>query len=295
MSVKVRDFAAGRKAFFIVPDTSVFSEDNLSYYFLLGFECYFIQNEKSFPIQKKIEIIASTFSDCVLFINIDAVIEGINWVEYINKLNQTYGSCITICVTFLKKQDKNFKNVVEMTFKNKIGIKGDCIQLEYQKRINVGIIQNYLASIRLQGRRQNIRAFCTRAYTYAFKQNDYNYTGVIQDISLSHFSIALPLNALDIRVGTVIPDFNFYLNGLIMRNPVTLIMVRVLNDCVLYVFAFANLNGVPGLSDRFKDQLVTNLLKLNNNYLKVTLEKILLQITNDMHDPEVLGNLEIGS
>ena len=295
MSVKVRDFAAGRKAFFIAPDTTVFPQDNLLEYFLQGFECYFIENDKLCPMQDKINIIASTFPECVLIINIDAVIAGINWVEYISRLNQTFGNSITICVTFLKKQEKNFKNLVELTFKNKIGITGACIQLEYQKRINIGIIQNYLASIQLKGRRQNIRAFCTKAYTYSFNQAEFTYSGVIQDISLSHFSLALPLNSLDIRVGTVIPDFNFFLNGLIMRNPVTLIMVRVLNDCVLYVFAFSNLNGVPGLSDRFKDQLVENLLKLNNNYLKIAMNKIILQVTNGVNDPEILGNLEIGS
>ena len=72
-------------------------------------------------------------------------------------------------------------------------------------------------------------------------------------------------------------------------------MVRVLNDCVLFVFAFSNLNGVPGLSERFKDQLVENMIKLNNNYLKTTLNKINLQITNDVSDPAVLENLEIGA
>ena len=171
MSVKVRDFATGRKAFFITPDMTVFPQDNLADYFLQGFECYFIENEKQFSILDKINIIAATFKDCLLFFNIDAVIPDVNWVDYIYKLQQTYGSSITICVTYLKKQEKNFKNLVELTFKNKIGISGECIQLEYQKRVNIGIIQNYLAKVQLNGRRQNIRAFCTKAYTYSFATN----------------------------------------------------------------------------------------------------------------------------
>ena len=294
MSITVKDFAAGRKAFFVAPDTSLFPESNLTEYFLQGYECYFIENDKQNTLADKINIIASTFKDCVLIINIDAVIPDINWIEYISRLNATYGKNITICVTFLKKQEKNYRNAIELTFKNMIGIAGDCIQLEYQKRVNVGIMLEYLESINLRGRRMNIRGFCTKYYTYSFLLEEKTYTGVLQDLSLSHFSLVSTEESLQLRVGDVIQDFNFFLNGLIIRASATLMMTRKFNDFVLYVFAFSDKDGTPGLSNRYKDQLVENLLKLNNNYLKMALEKLTLQIKNNVTNPEVLESLVIG-
>jgi hypothetical protein len=71
-------------------------------------------------------------------------------------------------------------------------------------------------------------------------------------------------------------------------------MTRKFNDFVLYVFAFCDKDGTPGLSNRYKDQLVENLLKLNNTYLKMALEKLLLQAQNNVTNPEILESLVIG-
>ena len=47
------------------------TEDYLEEYFSLGYECYFINNDKILSLDKKIDILISLFKDIILFFNID--------------------------------------------------------------------------------------------------------------------------------------------------------------------------------------------------------------------------------
>ena len=53
MSASIKDIVVGRKTFFITPDTSLIPEDYLEEYFSLGYECYFINNDKILSLDKK--------------------------------------------------------------------------------------------------------------------------------------------------------------------------------------------------------------------------------------------------
>lgn len=86
MAVTIKDFAVGRKTFFITPDLSLFPENFLEEFFALGFECYFVENLKTISLEEQIEAIISVFQDVILFFNIDANIPGINWFNFIKEL-----------------------------------------------------------------------------------------------------------------------------------------------------------------------------------------------------------------
>ena len=55
-------------------------------YFALGYECYYIENDKRVKFQKKVDIILSLFKDLILFFNIDFHIPDFEWEYYIQDL-----------------------------------------------------------------------------------------------------------------------------------------------------------------------------------------------------------------
>ena len=63
MGISLKEIVTGRKTFFITPDTSLFPESFLEDYFALGYECYFIENNKKVSIQRKLDILISIFHD----------------------------------------------------------------------------------------------------------------------------------------------------------------------------------------------------------------------------------------
>ena len=144
MAISLNEIVTGRKTFFIAPDRSRFPENFLEEYFAMGYECYFIENDKKLPLEKKIEIIISIFKDCILFFNIDAIIGDIFWPKYIMQLHQQYGGSVLIGVMYTKRQSKDDKAKIERKYLMEIGITCGAVQLEYQKGTNFIIIQNLL-------------------------------------------------------------------------------------------------------------------------------------------------------
>ena len=71
MGISIKEIVAGRKTFFITPDTSLIPEVFLEDYFALGYECYFIEYDKRISLKKKIDILISIFHDVIIFFNID--------------------------------------------------------------------------------------------------------------------------------------------------------------------------------------------------------------------------------
>ena len=75
MSASIKDIVVGRKTFFITPDTSLIPEDYLEEYFSLGYECYFVNNDKILSLDKKIDILISLFKDIIFQNKIKSVEE----------------------------------------------------------------------------------------------------------------------------------------------------------------------------------------------------------------------------
>lgn len=294
MSIKVKDFTYCRKIFFIAPDTTIFPESYLEEYFALGYEVYFVENEQHIDLKTKVRYLFSLFDDAVFFFNVDAVIPGVNWVDFISELSTRCRNMVSIGVFYTKKTNKEMGNLYARKYLYEIGVTAGCIQLEYQKKLNLMIIERVLFANQAKGRRQNIRALCTKDYNYSFIKDDITFTGSLQDISLSHFSLMVPDDdkKLVLEVGDKIPEFHFFLNGLLFRSPVIMMMKRKSNEATLYVFAYMNETGA-GLNPRYKQQLAPNLYRLMTTKLKQIIELIHKLDSEQEFDPRTIGDMAI--
>jgi len=278
LSASIKDIVVGRKTFFITPDNSLIPEDYLEEYFSLGYECYFIENDKQLSLDKKIEILISLFNDIILFFNIDYNIQDLYWPSFIKEILDKYKNKVLIGVLYNKRQSKDERAKLERKYLMDIGCQCGCIQIEYKKASNFEIIQKILYANQAQGRRKNIRAICSKTCTFSFTKNKYTYTGRLQDISISHFSFVFPAEKVDIADYEKISDFHFSISGFMFRSDAVLIMKRATEEGLLYVFAFVTEKGLNGLDDRNKQLLSPNIYKLMVQNCKDLLNQVYLKV-----------------
>lgn len=292
MGISIKEIVTGRKTFFITPDTTLIPESFLEDYFALGYECYFIENDKNTSLERKLEILISIFHDVIFFFNIDYLPEQMAWPIFIRNLIENYGNQASIGVVYKKRQTKDEKAFLERKYLYELGLSCGCIQLEYQKKTNFEIIAKILYANQAQGRRKNIRALCTKACTFQFNWKNYDFNGTLQDISLSHFSFVYPDGKLNVQLYEKISNFHFNIRGFIFRSDAILIMQRPMGNTgdTLFVFAFVSSTGASGLDNRIKELLIPNIYQL----MSASCKNLLQQIYTKMADnPEDLDSLEM--
>ena len=280
MGISVSDIVMGRKTFFILPDTSLMPTSYLEDYFALGYECYYIENDKRVKFQKKVDIILSLFKDLILFFNIDFHIPDFEWEDYIQDLIIDHKIQDSIGVLYIKRATKEDKLHLEKKYLYELGIRCGCTQLEYQKKQNFELIAKLLFANQAQGRRKTIRALCTSACTYTVTYGPHQVTaaGVLQDISLSHFTILSPGDGLEIKLYEKLKDIHFNIRGVLFRSNAVLVMERPVNGDMLYVFAFVNSSGTTGLEDRTRSLLIPALYKLLSSNCTALLEQLYVKV-----------------
>ena len=289
MGISAKEIVTGRKTFFITPDTSLIPDSYLEEYFALGYECYFIENDKRTKLETKLAILISLFHDVIFFFNVDYRIEGLNWASLIRKIVERYNNQASIGVLYTKRQTKEERQKLEHMYLYDMGLNCGCIQLEYQKKQNFDIIETILYANQAQGRRKNIRALCTSACTYTFNTGFQTVTGSLQDISASHFSFVSNDIKPDIDPYTKIKDFNFNIRGFLFHSSAILIMKRPTPNGILYVFGFLSSNtGNAGLDERLKQLLIPNLYKL----MVSNCQTLLTQIFNKVENGENLQEIQ---
>lgn len=281
MGISIQEIVTGRKTFFITPDTSLLPESFLEDYFALGYECYFIENDKKMPLQKKLEILISIFHDVIFFFNIDYTQGDINWPALIRDITDRFTNQASIGVVYTKRQTQDEKARIEYKYLYELGLNCGCIQLEYQKKINFGIIEKMLFANQAQGRRKNIRALCTKACTFSYKSDATECSGVLQDISLSHFSFVYPKGILNIQMYEKLADIHFNIRGFMFRSDAVLIMERPNAAGVLYIFAFISSTGANGLDQRVKALLVPNIYQLMSTNFKTLMERVYKKVSEE--------------
>ena len=288
MGITIKEIVTGRKTFFITPDMSLFPESFLEDYFALGYECYFVENDKHTSLQKKLDILISIFHDVIFFFNIDANVQNIEWPTFIRSLTENYSNQASIGVLYTKRQTKDEKNRLEYKYLFEMGLNCGCIQLEYQKKSNFGIIEKILFANQAQGRRKNIRALCTKACTFSFTYNGMAYSGILQDLSLSHFSFVFAEGKLSVQMYEKVSDFHFNIRGFLFRSDAVLIMQRPSEGEVLFVFAFVSSTGANGLDQRIKQLLIPNIYQLMSSNCKNLLDQIYARVGDNSNDIETI-------
>ena len=257
MEVPVNEIVTGRKCFFILPDPSLMPIPFLEDFFALGFECYYIGNDGRVPVQKKIETILKLFKDVIFFINVDYELPGFQWPEYIYEIiHKQKATPEQFGITFLKRQSNVEIETLKRLYFDELGLKLGYIQLEYQKKNNLGIVAKALFNIQAQGRRKTIRALCSSACTYKLDYEKESFSGSLQDISLSHFSILVKDAPLPIKLYEKVHDIHFNIRGSFFHSDAILVMQRQVATANLYVFAFVTQAGANGLDERTKSLLV---------------------------------------
>lgn len=263
MSVSIKDIVAGRKTFFITPDLSLFPESFLEDYFALGFECYFVGYDKRIPLEKKIDIIINLFPDVILFFNIDYNLHDTDWKRLISKIIKKYNNQSNIGVMFVKHQAKEYRAELERLYIYDMGLSCGCIQLEYQKKQNFEIIEKILVANQAKGKRMQLRAFCTSACTFSCMYKDKPFSGILEDISLNHFTFVLPKeDNFDISLSEKIKDFHISIRGVMLRSDAVLVTKREMGEQILYVFVYVSPNGSGGLEQRTKHLIIPTIYRL---------------------------------
>ncbi|MCQ2597851.1 MAG: hypothetical protein MJ181_08365 [Treponema sp.] len=275
MAASVKDIIAGRKTFFVAPDKTIFPESFCEEYLSKGYECYFIENEPKISIEKQIEIVISVFADVILFFNLDANIPGINWIDLIRKIHLRHGDNVLMGAMYCKRQNKEERAKLEYMFLFNLGLRCGCIQLEYQRNLNYGIIEKVLFANQAMGRRKSVRAIANKGCTFGFNHEKKNYTGMLQDISVSHFSFVGSEKNLGLKDYEKVEDIQFNIKGLHFRYNAIPFMKRPLNtDEILYVFMFENKTGGTGLDILTQQILVPRLYELLNENCRTLLHRL---------------------
>ena len=262
LNERLAEIIAGRKTFFIAPDQSLFPENYLEEYLANGFETYFIENDKSCSIERKVDIILRVFKDSILFFNIDATVPGIEWPRFISALQKKYAAQgVLIGVLYVKRQTLEERLALEKYYLYDVGIQCGCVQLEYRKKANFGIIERILFANQAMGRRKHVRALCgsncSLSFVYAGKQ----YAGIVNDISLSHFSCTIP-DVCPVLQYEKLANIAFNIKGLHMRSDAVLYMQRETDNGMLYIFSFTSKLGANGLDILVRQLLAPKLYEI---------------------------------
>ncbi len=291
MGSMLAEIIQGRKTFFIAPDRSLMPLSYLEDYLSLGYECYFIDNDIFLPLEKKIELTLSVFKDSILFFNIDFPLINSNWLRLIINLKQKHPEA-SFGVLYNKRQTQNERANLEHTYLYTLGLPCGCIQLEYQKRNNFGIIEKTLYANQAMGRRKNVRAVCRSSCTFILNSERSGVIkGRVNDISLSHFSFTLPQGELEIKNYEKIDDINFTIRGTHFRSSATMYMKRTTELGDLFVFAFVQSNGAGGLDLLNRQILVPKIYEIMSENCHELLAKLFNAANHENNNDEEIAEI----
>lgn len=270
----VEEILIGRKTFFIAPDFSLIPESYLEEYLELGYECYFVCNDKTLPVEYKVDVILSVFKDSIVFFCIDTVIHGVNWEKIIFRMQKKYGDKARLGVIYNKRKTDAERHALERRFLFDMGLQCGCIQLEYQKRNNFALIEKVLFANQARGRRMSVRAICDGDCNYTITTKHGRITGKVNDISMTHFSITLQENECDTKLYEKVCEIVLGVKGVFIRTDAVLYMSRPVKDGILNIFMFVDKMGHQGLDSRNQANLLPKLYSILHENCDNLLKKL---------------------
>ena len=278
----VKEFTKGRKTFFITPDKDLISPAFMEEYLSKDYECYFIQHDLNNTIQEKVEAIATLFSDCILFFNIDYHIEGVDWHELIENTKKRFSN-VCIGVVYAKRKIPIEKTLLEQEYIFRMGLSSGCIQLEYQKNTNFILIEKVLYANQAMGRRKNVRVVCLNNSSFNLDDGHGNVTTYwLNDVSLSHFSFTIATDEpqLTLKEYEKVQNLSFVIKGMRFTSDAILFMKRQTSSGTLYVFAFVDREGKVGLDDMRRKLMVSKMYEMLSEACVSLLKKYFVEQEN---------------
>ncbi len=235
-----KEVVNGVKTFFIAPDRALFPEEYLRSFFLKGFETYFVDDDGVIPLESKIRVLFALFPEVILFFNIDHPVKGLDWPVFIAGLQDTYKERAMIGVIYRHRADPAEVRELERMYLYNIGLVCGCIPIENQKAKNLFILTNVLIANQANGRRKYLRAQCGSDCTLDFTQDNQKYTGVLRDVSISHFSCVFSGAVPALPVFEKVRNINLCLDGHCCTVTGVFWLHRVITEERLHVFVFSS-------------------------------------------------------
>lgn len=277
ISTVQNEITYGRKTFFVTPDISLMPESYLEDYLAHGYEAYVIGENHSCSLRKKIDLIISVFTDCILFFHIDFSADGIEWRKYIKELQDTYGDKVIIGVLYNKRTKEEDARQLEKYYLMDVGIQGGCIALEFQRARNFALIDKVMFANQSCGRRKTVRALCDSLSELTFDIKKKRFKAKLEDISLDHFSCVFTEMPFPIPLYEKLNDVLLLVNGLHFRANALLIMQRNTSKGLLHIFVFTKADGTPGLDSDSAGRLGKKIYQMITSQTKALMQTIFMQ------------------
>ncbi len=259
----------GRKTFFIEPNRTLLEENYLQRLVGSGYECYIIKNSVPSSFKKKIEGIIGLFPEAVLIFNVEAKMQGVEWLSYIKELRNKQKSLLIGVMAskdFIKTLDSSYKVYANAGILTLEGNAGD-----YDR------VKELLHNAKASGRRTMVRAKCDDKSVFALNKNNKTYNARIFDINASYFSCSFAEGEIPFNLYEHFNNLQLIINGMKLETSAALVMKTVRKGAYLYIFMFTKPDGTTELEESTKNLL------LQKVYQMVTLEgnRIMAQVLSD--------------
>ena len=165
MSIKNTDIF-GRKVFFVAPDSSLVPMSFMEDFCTLGYESHILSRGDG-SLTENIDIVISHFPDALLYVNIDANVSGIGWLQFVRKIRQQNPDVLVGVIFSAPHQERIHHG--ENEFGNDVSPLAGCVALTPgEGEENFKALVAALEKAGAKGRRNSIRALCNDSSYISF-------------------------------------------------------------------------------------------------------------------------------
>lgn len=259
----------GRKTFFIAPVLSLIPEALLERLLSHGYEAYSIDDDGVCPMRKRVEDLISLYPGCILFFNIDACVEGIEWKEYIQTLCKKHQNDAKIGIIFAERISGEEKGRIENFYYHEANITASALALTSNSTENYETVLEALAFAEARGRRKMVRATCEPSCQVKFKNN----TAHLYDVNRAYFCCTFDDLLQGVRMYDHFHDIEMDVNGMKFETDAVLIMKHSRNNINRYIFMFVKKDGSPELESHLKSRLNKKIYQIVTAERKAAMKK----------------------
>lgn len=263
----------GRKTFFIAPDTSLIPKAYLEEFMSRGYQAFIINDDYACPMQTKIREITRLYPDSILYFNIDASIEGIEWKSYIRELQEFIGERTLLGIFYLARQTPEEEERIKTYFVRDVQIRAGCFALSQGNHKNFDSILSVMEQSGAKGRRNLVRALCDSSSFAKFEHKGTGYSAAVLDVNVSYFRCDLQARTDDFKIFDKIRDVSLSVNGTSFMSDAVLIMKRTVNDKNLCIFMFIKRDDTPDLEKNTEKMLNQRIYQVVLNETSGILQK----------------------
>lgn len=272
MSIKNTDIF-GRKVFFIAPDSSLVPMSFMEEFCTLGYESHILSRGDG-AMMANIDVITSHFPDAVLFIDIDANVPGVIWLQFIRHI-QERNPDLVVGVVFSASHHERIQHV-ESEYGKAVNSLAGCVALvPGESGENFKNLVAALEKIGAKGRRNNIRARCNESSYISFGLGGKMFHARVDDVNISHISCVLGEEGVHgMKIYDKARGAHICVNGLEFSSDVVLIMKREKGEISNAVFMFIKKpDDEPGIESEHEASLNKKIYEITSKEFTDLLKK----------------------